>query len=106
MMWGSLKKLAELPSETEVYCGHEYTLANALFGLTIEPENTALQKRAREVEALRAEGKPTLPTRIGLERETNVFLRPQSTAIRIRLGLPAAPDWKVFAEIRARKNRA
>jgi hydroxyacylglutathione hydrolase len=106
MMWGSLKKLASLPPETEIYCGHEYTLANAQFGLTIEPENTDLVVRAREVEALRAAGKATLPTRIGLELKTNVFLRPHSPAIRNRLGLPAAPDWKVFAEIRSRKNRA
>jgi hydroxyacylglutathione hydrolase len=106
MMWASLKKLARLPTETEVYCGHEYTLANAQFGLTIEPDNDALKARTREVEALRAAGKPTLPTRIGLELDTNVFLRPHAASIRERLGLRGAPDWKVFAEIRERKNRA
>jgi hydroxyacylglutathione hydrolase len=106
MMWASLKKLAALPPETEIYCGHEYTLANAEFGLTIEPDNKALQARAHEVEALRAEGKPTLPTRLSRELETNVFLRPEIADIRIRLRLVGAPDWKVFAEIRDRKNRA
>jgi hydroxyacylglutathione hydrolase len=106
MMWASLKKLAALPIDTRLYCGHEYTLANAKFGLTIEPENEALIKRAAVVEALRAEGKPTLPTSVGLELATNVFLRAHKTAIRIRLGLPAAADWKVFAEMRERKNKA
>lgn len=104
-MWRSLSKLAALPPETEVYCGHEYTLSNAKFALTIEPENAALQRRAAEIERLVAAGKPTLPTRIGVELETNPFLRPQSPAIRQRLGMQGAPDWQVFGEVRERKNR-
>jgi len=80
MMWDSLSKLAGLPAETKVYCGHEYTKANAEFCLTIEPENKSLVERAVEVNALRAEGKPTLPTTIGLELETNVFLRAGNAA--------------------------
>lgn len=106
MMWASLKKIAALPVETEIYCGHEYTLANARFGLTIESENEALKQRAATVEALRTAGKPTLPTRVDLELATNVFLRPHKTAIRLRLGMPAAADWKVFAEMRDRKNKS
>jgi hydroxyacylglutathione hydrolase len=106
MMYASLKKIAALPADTNLYCGHEYTLANAEFGLTIEPENGALQQRTRDVKALRAAGKPTLPTEVGLELETNVFLRPNVPAIRKRLGFDGEPDWRVFAEIRERKNRA
>lgn len=106
MMWGSLAKLAALPPETAVYCGHEYTAANAKFSLTIEPENAALQARAQEVEQLRAAGKATLPTTIGRELATNPFIRPGSAAIRARLGLAAAEDWQVFAEVRERKNKA
>jgi hydroxyacylglutathione hydrolase len=105
-MWSSLQKIAALPPVTRIYCGHEYTLANAKFALTIEPENEALQKRLKEVEVLRNAGKPTLPTRIDIELETNPFLRPHSRAIQERLGMIGAPDWKVFAEIRERKNRA
>lgn len=105
MMWNSLSKVMKLPPDTELYCGHEYTLSNAKFALTIEPDNAALQGRAREVEALRAAGKPTLPTRLDRELETNPFLRPHVPAIRKRLGLEGAPDWQVFAEIRERKNR-
>lgn len=106
MMWTSLQKIAALPRETEVYCGHEYTLANARFGLTIEPDNVALQKRVQEVTALREAGKPALPTRIDLELDTNVFLRPHIAAIRNKLNMRAAADWRVFGEMRERKNRA
>jgi hydroxyacylglutathione hydrolase len=106
MMWGSLAKLAALPPETAVYCGHEYTAANAKFSLTIEPENAALQARAKEVEQLRAAGQPTLPTTIGRELATNPFIRPRSADIRKRLGLREAEDWQVFAEVRERKNKA
>ena len=105
-MWQSLGKIAALPPATQIYCGHEYTLANAKFALTIEPENEQLQARAKAVEAARTRGEMTLPTRLDLELETNPFLRPQSPAIRKRLGLETAPDWQVFAEIRERKNRS
>jgi hydroxyacylglutathione hydrolase len=105
MMWTSLKKLMALPADTQVYCGHEYTQANAAFALTIEPENAALQKRSKEVDALRAEGKPTLPTSIGLELETNPFLRPHIAAIQRRLGMEGRAEWEIFAEIRERKNK-
>lgn len=105
MMWNSLSKLAALPGKTQIYCGHEYTLSNAKFALTIEPENAALVARAAEIEALRKTGKPTLPTRIELELETNPFLRVKSPAIRKRLGLENAADWQVFAEVRERKNK-
>ena len=67
VLFHSLMKLAALPGETTVYCGHEYTLANAKFALTVEPGNGLLQERAAEVAQLRAEGKFTLPTTIALE---------------------------------------
>jgi len=105
MMWASLERLIALPADTTIYCGHEYTLSNGKFALTIEPENEALQKRMKEVEALRAAGKPTLPTRMDLELATNPFLRPAVPAIRKRLGMEGRQDWEVFAEIRERKNR-
>ena len=105
VMWQSLQKLMALPKETAVYCGHEYTQANARFALTIEPENEALQKRAKEVDQLRAAGKATLPTTVGLELETNPFLRPHVPAIQQRLGMVAKPEWQIFGEIRERKNR-
>jgi len=105
MMWASLKKLMGLPPSTRIYCGHEYTLSNAKFALTIEPENASLQKRLKEIEALRAAGKPTVPTRLDVELDTNPFLRAHVPAIRRRLGMETAQDWEVFGEIRERKNR-
>lgn len=106
MMFASLQKIAALPDDTLVYCGHEYTLANARFALSIEPENTTLAERVREIEAKRARGEPTLPTTIGLEKATNPFLRPQSRAIRARLGMEGLPDWQVFARLRELKNKS
>lgn len=106
MMWESLRKLMDLPRDTTVYCGHEYTQANARFALTIEPENAALQKRAEEVDRVRAAGKATLPTTIGLELDTNPFLRPHVPAIQKRLGMEGRPEWEIFGEIRERKNRS
>jgi hydroxyacylglutathione hydrolase len=105
MMWNSLQKLIALPKETAVYCGHEYTQTNVRFALTIEPDNAVLQKRAKEVDALRAAGKATLPTRMDLELETNPFLRPSVPAIQQRLGMVGKPEWQIFGEIRERKNR-
>lgn len=104
VMWRSLQKIMALPPETKLYCGHEYTLSNAKFALTIEPENDALQRRAAEIEATRARGQPTLPTTLETELATNPFLRPSSPAIRKRLGMPDKPDWQVFGEIRSRKD--
>lgn len=104
-MWHSVDAVGKLPPSTALYCGHEYTLSNAKFAMTMEPENEALAARLKEVEALRSAGKPTLPTRVDLELATNPFLRPKSAAIRKRLGLEGAEDWQVFAELRERKNR-
>jgi hydroxyacylglutathione hydrolase len=104
VMFESLKKLAALPSATTIYCGHEYTLANARFALTIDPTNSALRERATKIESLRADGKPTLPTTIEDELATNPFLRWHDPAIRRNLGMENAPDVDVFAEIRKRKD--
>ena len=90
--------------ETAVYCGHEYTQSNARFALTVDPDNVALKERAAEIDRLRADGKPTLPTTIGRELETNPFLRPHDPAIRRLLGMEDASDEAVFAEIRKRKD--
>lgn len=106
MMWGSLKKLMALPGDTAIYCGHEYTQSNAAFALTIEPQNAALQARAKDIAEMRAAGRPTVPTNIAIELETNPFLRPSSAAIRTNLSMQGATDEQVFAEVRARKDRA
>ena len=104
-MWQSLSRLARLPDETRVYFGHEYTLSNARFARTVDPENSALASRVAGIERLRAEGQFTAPTTIGVEKATNPFLRAGDPAIRRHLGMEGASDAEVFAEIRARKDR-
>lgn len=104
-MHQSLQKLAALPDNTVVYCGHEYTEANAKFALTIDPGNQQLVQRATDIYGLRASGKPTLPTTIGLEKVTNPFLRTDDPQIRQLLGMDNESDEAVFTEIRRRKDR-
>ena len=105
VMWDSLSKLAALPGPTQIYCGHEYTEANARFALTIEPENAELRARAAAVGSLRASGKPTLPTTISLELATNPFLRAEREEVQASVGMRDAAAAAVFAEIRSRKDR-
>jgi len=106
MMWASLLKLRALPDDTQIYCGHEYTLANIRFALTIEPDNKALRARADEARRQVDAGKPTIPTTIGAEKEANVFLRADVPAVAAAVGLAGEPAAKVFAEVRERKNRS
>ncbi|WP_336946502.1 hydroxyacylglutathione hydrolase [Asaia sp. HN010] len=73
-LFTSLRRFDALPDETLVCCGHEYTAANAEFALSRMPENAELQHRAADIRALRAQGKPTLPVALGVERQTNPFL--------------------------------
>ena len=105
MMWQSLLKLRSLPDDTRFYCGHEYTDANIRFAKTIEPNNKALAARAAEVAEQLAAGKPTVPTTIGAEKAENPFLRADVPEVAKAVGLAESPPWKVFAEIRERKNR-
>jgi hydroxyacylglutathione hydrolase len=105
MMWNSLLKLRGLPDDARFYCGHEYTEANIRFAKTIEPNNKALAARAEEVAKLVAAGKPTIPATIGAEKAANPFLRADDADLAASLGLNGDPAWKVFAEIRQRKNR-
>jgi hydroxyacylglutathione hydrolase len=103
-MWHSLSKLAALPDETRVYCGHEYTEANGRFAMTVEGRNPDLMKRMAEVREIRAQGRPTLPSNIAIEKKTNPFLRAKSPEIRRALAMENADDVEVFAEARRRKD--
>jgi len=90
-MFRSMRKFDDLPGETLVCCGHEYTASNAKFALAQEPDNAALVARADEVTALRAAGKATVPVTLARERETNLFLR--------------AKDAEELGRLRAAKDR-
>lgn len=107
----SLTRLAALPEDTLVFCAHEYTLDNLQFAAWVEPDNEALRERLNETLRVRAEGRCTVPSTIGVERATNPFLRTHSPSLQARLReeLPDAPlhdDLAVFTATRALKNTA
>ena len=108
-MLDSLSKLAALPDETKVYCGHEYTLANIKFARAVDPHNSVLAAREEKAAQLRAAGRPTLPSTLGEERATNPFLRCADPAVvdsaNKYLGSRIADPVSVFAAIREWKNR-
>jgi len=105
MMWESIKAIRALPDDTSLYCGHEYTLANAKFALTVDPNNPALKLRAAEVEKLRKEARMTLPTTIAAEKAANPFLRSDDPAVMKAVGMAGAKPAAVFKEIRTRKDK-
>ncbi|CAI5469410.1 unnamed protein product [Closterium sp. Yama58-4] len=104
-MWASLSRLASLPPHTKVYCGHEYTQANARFAMAVEPNNAALQQRVDEITRLRSQSLPTIPSTVGQEAATNPFLRAASAEIRQSLHMSTdAADVDVFAALRRMKD--
>ena len=104
-MLASLDSLAGLPEETRVYCGHEYTQANLRFAASVEPANSAIMDYVKRAAALRGEGRPTLPSTIGLEKRVNPFLRCRhedvKSAAERRAGGMLATAAAVLAEIRS-----
>jgi hydroxyacylglutathione hydrolase len=103
-MWHSLQQIKNLPPNTQIYCAHEYTQANARFALTLEPDNQALIKRAGEVDQLRIANQPTIPSMLKHELATNPFLREDSLAIQASVGMSGKPAVDVFRKIRALKD--
>jgi hydroxyacylglutathione hydrolase len=107
-MHDSLGKLARLPADTRVYCGHEYTLANIAFAEAVEPANGALTARKAREAAKRARGEPTLPSTVGEELATNPFLRCAEPAVAAaaqrQAGRPLHGEAEVFAALREWKN--
>jgi hydroxyacylglutathione hydrolase len=89
-MYSNLQRIVALPEDVRIYCGHEYTLANARFAAHAEPTNSAVAERLADVQTMRERGEVTLPTTVGRERETNPFVR--------------AHDWEEFARLRAEKD--
>jgi len=89
-MYGSMAAIASLPDETALYCAHEYTLSNARFAVTIEPENKDLLDYVEQAKVMREKGQPTVPTTVAMEKKTNPFMR--------------APTPERLGEIRAAKD--
>lgn len=102
-MWTSLSKLKAMPPATRVYCGHEYTQANARFALTVEPKNEALVARAKRVDAARAAGQSTVPGTMADELATNPFLRADVPDLQRAMGAPGDAV-ATFAAIRKAKD--
>lgn len=108
VMLRSLDLLADLPSTTAVYCAHEYTLANLAFAQAVEPDNSALAERVQNAQALREQGQPTVPSSIGLEQQTNPFLRCREESVKATLAqqdmLEGHEPSQVFAAVRGWKD--
>ena len=107
-MLAALDRIAGLPDDTEVYCAHEYTLANARFALAVDPDNASLRARVAAVRALRAAGRPSIPARLGEERRCNPFMRCDDPVVagaaRAHAGTPLGSRTEVFAALREWKN--
>lgn len=103
-MWEGLKALRDLHDDTLIYCGHEYTKANAAFALSIDPNNPELNDRAAEVELQLAGGQHTIPARLGTEKKINPFLRADDPAMAALMGMENAAPAETFAAIRKAKD--
>ncbi len=103
-MWASLQRLRDLPTETHIYCAHEYTESNIRFAVTIESENAALRRREAGVKALRAKGKYSVPTLLGEERAANPFLRANAPELAATMGMHGRDPVDIFTEVRLRKD--
>lgn len=106
MMWNSLQRLAALPDNTLIYCGHDYALENYRFAARLEPRNAAVRARLREIRRLALLRRPTVPSTIAQEKQTNPFLRAGTPEIKAALGMPGASDLEAFAELRRRRDTA
>lgn len=104
-MWRSLGRITTLPDDTLVCSGHEYTAENARFALTVDADNPALHSRIAEIKEARDAGRPTVPSLLSLEKETNPFLRAPLSEVKAHLNMDGATDVESFAEIRRRKDR-
>lgn len=101
-MVDSLKKLRQLPDRTRVWCAHEYTLNNLQFALTVDQDNPQLQARFQEVQQVRSKNQPTIPTWLGVEKQTNPFLHWDSPTLQTTLGQKDAVQ--TFAKLRSMKD--
>ena len=104
-MWKSMQKLRELPDETLVCSGHEYTAANARFAASLDPGNPDLMSRIKGIAAARAAGQATVPSTLKEEKRTNPYLRADEPAFQSVLGMAGASAVDVFAAVRAQKDK-
>lgn len=103
-LFSSIQQICQLPDNTQLYCGHEYTQANGMFALNVDAKNHALKSRMAEVKMLRAQNKPTLPTSLAQEKRTNPFLRCNDAAIKQHLDMVDATELEIFTKLRSLKD--
>ena len=103
-MFGSIKKIRDLPIDTVIYCGHEYSLANAKFAISIYPDNENIGKRYEHIQKAVSEKKYCLPTTLERELRTNPFLMYDDPVLKNKLGKIKSTDLEVFSEIRTQKD--
>ncbi len=101
-MHASLSRLRALPEETAVYCGHEYTEKNLLFARSVVPDDGAVLERLEETTRKRHDGRPTIPSSIGIEKRTNPFLRAGEELLMHAAG--KSDPVSAFAELRRRRD--
>ena len=103
-MFNSLNKIKKLPSDTKIYCGHEYTKSNLNFCLKYDSKNPFLKEKEIEIQKKLSSNEPTIPTTLGQEIKTNIFFRCNDPEIRHTLGLKDSSEAKVFSKLRDLKD--
>ncbi len=104
IMWEGLERIKKLPDETLIFCGHEYSAANAKFALFVEPDNEKLKIRQAEISKQLANNKFTIPTKLANEKEMNPFLRCDNKKIAEKMGVDKNKSVEVFAALRKAKD--
>ena len=103
-MFNSLNKIKNLPLETKIYCGHEYTKSNLNFCLTYDPENIHLREKEIDIQKKLDSNEPTIPSTLSDEIKTNIFLRCGDPDIKHNLGLKDSSEVEVFSKLRDLKD--
>ena len=103
-MLNSLNKIKQLPKDTMIYCGHEYTYKNAEFCMKYDSENIDLKKKFEKIKKLRSQNLPTIPSALGDEIKSNIFLRCDQNVVKIKLNMKNQEDSKVFNKVRDLKD--
>ena len=103
-MLDSLNKIKKLPKDTKIYCGHEYTYKNAEFCLKYENDNIDLKKKFEKIKKLRSQNLPTIPSSLGDELKSNIFLRCDKKELKIKLDMKNQEDLEVFKKARDLKD--
>ena len=104
-MFNSLEKIKQLPKNTMIYCGHEYTISNGNFCISIDKDNIKLKNRIQQIKKKSEEKTPSIPVTLGSELETNIFLRSDDEQIKKHLEMNNSSKLEVFTKLRNLKDK-